>query len=172
MRDATGVAAAEFRRAMGTFATGVTVVTCRLGPLTHGITVNSLTAVSLDPPLILICVDRAARAHDLIPEAEYFAVNVLGENQRELCTYFARRLAPDPNDELRDLPYRVGETGAPLLGGCHAHLECRVVAAHPAGDHTIYVAEVLATDVVSDGPPLLFYRGKFPQLSLEPQPTT
>jgi flavin reductase (DIM6/NTAB) family NADH-FMN oxidoreductase RutF len=148
----------------------VTVVTCRVGPLTHGITVNSLTSVSLNPPLLLICVDRAARAHDLIPDAKCFAVNVLGEGQRDLCTYFARRLAPDPDDELRDLPYHLGETGAPLLDGCHAHLECRVVAAHPAGDHTIYVAEVVATEVASDGPPLLFYRGKFPQLCAEPTP--
>lgn len=167
MRDATGVSAAEFRRAMGCFATGVTVVTCRVGPITHGITVNSLTSVSLNPPLILICVDRAARAHNLIPEAEFFAVNVLNEAQRELCAYFARRLAPDPDDELRDLPWQPGGTGAPLIDGCNAYLECRLIAVHPAGDHSIYVAEVVATRVVSEDPPLLFYQGKFPRVDHE-----
>lgn len=168
MRDATEVSAAEFRRAMGNFATGVTVVTCRVGPITHGITVNSLTSVSLAPPLILICVDRAARAHNLLPEATSFAVNVLGAEQRELCTYFARRLAPDPDDELRDLPWQPGVTGAPLIDGCNAYLECRLVAMHPAGDHSIYVAEVIATRVGSDHQPLLFYRGTFPRVGENP----
>lgn len=167
MRDATGVASAEFRRALGSFATGVTVVTCRVGDLTHGITVNSLTSVSLEPPLILICIDRQARAHDLIARAGFFAINVLAEDQRELCAYFAKRLAPDPEDELRDVDNFPGETGAPLISGCNAYLECRLAEVFPGGDHEIYLADVLATRVVSDAHPLVFYRGRFPRLRLD-----
>lgn len=168
MRDVTGVPARDFRRAMGCFATGVTVVTCRVGPITHGITINSLTSVSLNPPLVLICVDLKARAHDLIREAGVFGVNLLTEGQVDLSIFFARRLALDPNDELSQVPYRLGVSGAPLIEGCLAYLECRLTATHRAGDHSIFVAEVIEATVASDDAPLLFYRGRYPRLAPEP----
>lgn len=168
MGDAADVPARDFRRAMGCFATGVTVVTCQVGPITHGITINSLTSVSLNPPLILICIDLKARAHDLIREAGVFGVNLLTEAQGDLSTFFARRLALDPNDELRQVPYHHGISGTPLIEGCLAYLECRLTAIYPAGDHSIFVAEVIEATVASDELPLLFYRGRYPRLATEP----
>lgn len=159
------VEATEFRRVAGCFATGVTIVTCQIGAITHGITVNSFTSVSLDPPLVLICVDQKARAHDLIREAGTFAVNVLAEHQRELCTYFARRLAPDPDDELRDVPHHPGANGAPLLDGAVAYVECRLTETFRAGDHSIYLGEVVSAEVSSEHPPLVFHRGTFPRIT-------
>ena len=158
------VTAKEFRRALGNFATGVCVVTCRIGERTHGITVNTLTSVSLDPPLVLICIDQKAIAHAMIPDAEYFAVNILSERQREISDYFAYRLALDPIHELKDVPHHPGATGAPLVDGALAYLECRVSAQYPGGDHTIFLAEVQRVEVVAEDTPLLFHRGKYPKL--------
>ncbi len=154
----------ELRRTFGCFATGVTVVTCRVGARTHGITINSFTSVSLDPPLILICIDRNTIAYQLLPEAGALVVNVLAESQRHISDYFAKRLAPDSNDELAGLPYVAGETGAPILDGTIAFLECRIAEIHPAGDHDIFVAEVVDAQIRSNEAPLVFHRGRYPQL--------
>jgi flavin reductase len=154
----------ELRRTFGCFATGVTVVTCRVGARTHGITINSFTSVSLDPPLILVCIDKKTIAYQLLPEAGTFVVNVLAESQRQICEYFARRLAADPDDELAGIPYAAGETGAPILDGTIAFLECRIAEIHPGGDHDIFVAEVVDAQIRSDETPLLFHRGRYPQL--------
>jgi len=154
----------EFRRALGSFATGVCVVTCRIGERTHGITINSLTSVSLDPPLILICVDKKAIAHEMIPQAGHFAINILTERQREISDYFAYRLALDPVHELRDVPHHPGVTGSPLIDGAMAHVECQLVERIPGGDHTIFLGQVLRAEGESDERPLLFHRGKYPRL--------
>lgn len=155
----------ELRRVMGSFATGVTIVTCQIGRRTHGITVNSLTSVSLNPPLILICIDQKALAHTLIPEAVIFGISVLAERQAEISDFFARRVGLDEVDELATVPWYPGRTGAPLIEGAIATLECRLVASHPGGDHAIFVAEVLEARVLSDLPPLLFFRGQYPSLA-------
>jgi flavin reductase (DIM6/NTAB) family NADH-FMN oxidoreductase RutF len=154
----------DFRRVCGSFATGVTVVTCRVGDRQHGITVNSFASVSLEPPLILICIDHRAQAHQLLQQVGRFGVSVLAAQQRELSDYFAKRLFPDPDDEFALVPHHYGITGAPLIDGALAYLECAVVAAHEAGDHHIYVAEVIEATVCSDDPPLLFHRGRYPKL--------
>jgi flavin reductase (DIM6/NTAB) family NADH-FMN oxidoreductase RutF len=158
------VAATDLRRVLGCFATGVTVVTCRVGERTHGITVNSFTSLSLDPPLILVCIDRNTIAFKMIPEAGTFAINVLSESQRQLCDYFAKRLAPDPNDEFAGVPHWIGVSGAVLIDGALASIECRLTERYPGGDHDIFVAEVLTATIHSDAPPLLFHRGRFPRL--------
>jgi flavin reductase (DIM6/NTAB) family NADH-FMN oxidoreductase RutF len=155
----------ELRRIFGNYATGVTVVTCRAGNRTHGITVNSFTSLSLDPPLVLICIDRKTIAWGMIPEAGTFAVNVLSEHQRSLCDYFAKRLAPDPDNEFAGIPHDVGETGAPIIPGALAVFECRLTKSYPGGDHDIFVAEVLSARVLSNERPLLFHRGQFPKLA-------
>jgi flavin reductase (DIM6/NTAB) family NADH-FMN oxidoreductase RutF len=159
------VAPLELRRVLGCFATGVTVVTCRVGERTHGITVNSFTSLSLDPPLVLVCIDRRAIAFEMIPEAGSFAINILSESQRALCDYFAKRLAPDPNDEFSAIPHRNGETGAPLIDGALAIIECRLTERYPGGDHEIFVGEVVEASVQSNDLPLLFHRGRFPSLA-------
>lgn len=158
------IGAMELRRVAGCFATGVVVVTYRLGEETHGITVNSFTSLSLDPPLVLVCVDRKARSYEMLPLAGTFGVNVLNQEQREISDYFARRLYPDPNDELRDLPYHLGITGSPLIDGSVAHLECRIVEILGGGDHAIFIGEVLAASIESDQPPLLFHRGRYSRI--------
>jgi flavin reductase (DIM6/NTAB) family NADH-FMN oxidoreductase RutF len=156
--------AVELRRLFGNFATGVTVVTCRVGSRTHGITVNSFTSLSLDPPLVLVCIDRKAIAWEMIPEAGAFAVNVLSEQQRAICDYFAKRLAPDPDNEFADIPHDNGETGAPIIAGAIAVFECRMTQSYPGGDHDIFIGEVVSARVLSTDRPLLFHRGQFPAL--------
>jgi len=156
---------AELRRIFGCFATGVTVVSCRVGTRTHGITVNSFTSVSLEPPLVLICVDRKAIAYELLPKAGAFAISVLSERQREISDYFAKRLAPNPEDEFADVPYYDGVTGAPIVDGAMAVIEARLANVYPGGDHDIFVAEVVEARALSDESPLLFHRGRYPRLA-------
>jgi flavin reductase (DIM6/NTAB) family NADH-FMN oxidoreductase RutF len=162
---AMSVAAADLRRLYGYFPTGVTIVTCRVGPRTHGITVNSFTSLSLDPPLVLVCIDRTTIAYQMIPEAGTFAINFLGETQRRICDYFAKRLAPDPNDEFAEIPHRLGASGAPLVDGAVATIECRLIERYPGGDHDIFVGEVIDAAIRADDLPLVFYRGRFPRLA-------
>ena len=155
----------ELRRVLGQFATGVTVVTSRIGPQTRGITVNSFTSVSLDPPVVLICIDNKARSYGFLPEAGVFAVNVLSQQQDRICEYFARRHAPNPEDELAEIPYHDGVTGCPLIDGSIAYVECRIIGKQDVGDHAIFLAEVVTATLASDEPPLLFFRGRYPRLS-------
>ena len=154
----------ELRRVFGCFATGVTIVTCRTPEFAHGITVNSFTSVSLDPPLVLICVDRRTIAYELLPKAGAFAINILAENQRWISDFFAKRLAIDPADEFATIPHHSGNGGAPLIDGAIAYIECRLASTIPAGDHDIFISDVLSADIQSDDPPLLFHRGRYPMM--------
>ena len=150
----------EFRRVLGHFATGVTVVTMRKRSGKYwGFTVNSFTSVSLDPPLVLVCVDHGTESAQAMSEAEYFAVNFLSEDQQEISRRFALKSA----DRFADLPFREGKHGSPLLEDCLGFVECRKVAAHPHGDHTVVIGEVLEAHA-ADGHPLLFYRGSYARL--------
>jgi len=150
----------ELRRVMGHFATGVTVVTThdRQGRC-YGLTANAVSSVSLDPPLVLVCVDKGAESYPAFDLSQVFVVNILGEHQEEL----SRRFAVSGGDKFVDLPCRTGGTGAPIIEGALAHVECRVFAAHDAGDHTIYVGAVESADA-AEGQPLLFFRGRYHQL--------
>jgi flavin reductase (DIM6/NTAB) family NADH-FMN oxidoreductase RutF len=150
----------ELRRVMSHFATGVTVVTTHDGEgRCYGLTANAVCSVSLDPPLILVCVDKRAESHPAFELSQAFVVNILGEGQEEL----SRRFAVSGGEKFVGLPCRNGGTGAPILEGSLAYVECRVVAAHDAGDHTIYIGEVESADT-GDGHPLLFFRGRYHQL--------
>jgi len=154
----------ELRRVLGHFATGVTIVTSRIGSRTHGITVNSFTSVSLNPPIVLICIDNRAESYHFLPEAGTFAVSVLSERQSQISDYFARRLAPNPDDELAEIPYHDGVTGCPLIDGAIAYVECRMAGTHDVGDHAIFLAEVVVATLADESPPLLFFRGGYPRL--------
>ncbi len=143
---------------MGRFATGVTVVTVARGPeQVHGMTANSFTSVSLDPMLILVCVGRNALALTLLRAQKRFGVNILAEDQRSLSEYFAR------TEQNGDVPFERTAQGTPLLKTCLARLECQVIAAHEAGDHTIFLGQVETLET-RDGRPLLFYSGEYRQL--------
>jgi flavin reductase (DIM6/NTAB) family NADH-FMN oxidoreductase RutF len=151
--------ATEFRRVMGHFATGVAVVTTRTARSRPcGLTVNSFTSVSLQPMLVLICIERDSDSHDCITDAGVFAVNVLGEDDGETL---ARRFATwGLEDKFSGVAFHDEVTGAPVLDGSLAWLDCRVVDALPGGDHTIFVGEVLSADV-REGTPLVYYRGGY-----------
>jgi flavin reductase (DIM6/NTAB) family NADH-FMN oxidoreductase RutF len=149
-----------FRAVMGRFATGVTVVTTTdADGLAHGMTVSAFASVSLQPPLIVACIDQAASMHDVLADSEYFAINVLASNQEPI----ARRFADTGAQRFEGIGYRSGENGAPILNDVLAFVECRLISATPTGDHTVIIGETVAT-AVRDGRPLLYYRGGFAQL--------
>jgi flavin reductase (DIM6/NTAB) family NADH-FMN oxidoreductase RutF len=151
----------ELRRVMGHFATGVTVITTRGDDgRAYGLTANSLCSVSLEPPLLLVCVDKRAESHAVFEKSGVFAVNILGHEHEEL----SRRFAVSGGEKFVDVEHRSGTTGAPLLDGVLGVVECRIVAVHDAGDHTIYIGEVEHLETAS-GDPLLFFRGKYRRLS-------
>lgn len=154
----------EFRRAGGKFLTGVTIATVRAADGTpHGLTANSFTTVSLTPPLILLCVDTRARLLDHFLGTGYFAINVLSEAQQELSSRFAK-----PNiDRFEGVEWQEGRTGAPLLPGSLATMECKLVQQPVAGDHIILVGEVLHLSM-ADGNPLAYYSGGYRQIAPVP----
>ncbi len=153
-----------FRQVMGHFATGVAIVTTRHGNDAHGTTISAVSSVSLQPPLILICVDRASDIHDLIRASGVFAVNMLHGGQRDLAVALSQKGTPEllAAHRLESLPYRIADTGAPLLTEHLAWVECLLETEIEAGDHTIYVGRVAGAGVrqVDDGP-LLHYQGRY-----------
>ncbi|MEX0785241.1 MAG: flavin reductase family protein [Dehalococcoidia bacterium] len=149
-----------YRQIIGQFATGVTVVTTAVDGWLHGMTANALTSVSLDPLLLLVCVDKAAHAHEQIAKAGRFAVNILSAGQQEVSQLFAVS-AEAERDSLRGVEYRLSANGNPIIDGALAYVECAVTDRCEGGDHTIFLASVLDGEALSDGPPLLFYQGKY-----------
>ncbi len=145
----------DFRRAMGRFATGVTVVTM-VGPdgEAYGITINAFMSVSLEPPLIAVSIGKKARAHATMAASERFAVSVLGEDQRNVSDRFAGRPAPEGAGRLTLLD------GFPVVEGAVAHIVCRMHSSFEAGDHTIYIGEVQALRTAPGGP-LVFQGGRY-----------
>jgi flavin reductase (DIM6/NTAB) family NADH-FMN oxidoreductase RutF len=153
----------SFRKALGQFATGVTVVTTRDGAgRPQGLTVNAFCSVSLEPPLVLVCVDRRSEVNPGLLTSGLFGVSVLAENQESM----SRRFAEGGDEKFTGLSLLAGESGVPLLPGALAHIECRVASAHPSGDHTIYVGEVLRL-AVSPGRPLLYHGSSYRRLDPE-----
>ena len=153
----------QFRTALSRFASGVTVVTTRDAegrPL--GITVSAFSSVSLEPPLVLVCIDCAAYVHDAFQASGVFVVNVLGAEQEELSRLFASR---EP-DKFQRIGYSAGLEGAPVLADTLATLECRLRHAYEGGDHTIFVGEVEHTNVRADAQPLLYYRGGYARVEV------
>lgn len=152
---------AVFRQALGRFATGVTVVTAERAPgQVHGMTANSFTAVSLEPLLILVCVNEEARMLPVLKKAQRFGVNILKDNQRAISEFFAQ---PEQDPELeRALGIRFTWTasGIPVLADALVQLTCTVAGSHPSGDHTIFLGEVESAEVF-EGEPLLFFRGTY-----------
>lgn len=166
MKTSPTFTAREFRNAFGQFATGVTVVTVRDGDGARGMTANSFTSVSLDPPLVLVSVDHRARTHALLGEARRFAVSVLNADHRELSDRYAGRHG-ELHGKFDDVPHRLTEDGLPLIEGAAATLVCRLAVAHPAGDHTIFVGEVEEMDTNPSVRPLVFFRGRYRALEEE-----
>jgi flavin reductase len=151
----------EFRSTVGAFATGVTVVTTRGEEHAYGMTANAFSSVSLDPPLILVCVISPSEGAEHITRNGVFAVNILDADQEPLSRYFASRDRPRGRDAFQEVAHRFAASGSPILEGSAAFLDCRVHAAHEAGDHVIFIGEVLELEVKDGGAPLVFHGGGY-----------
>ena len=146
-----------FRSVLGRFASGITIITAREpdgGDL--GMTVSAFCSLSLDPPMVLVCVDHAATMHDLLTKHPPFGVSILSSNQEA----YSRRFADPESDRFDGIAYERGESGVVLLSDARAHLECHVTAHHDAGDHTVFFGAVDRA-VPLQGHPLLYYRGGY-----------
>lgn len=152
-----------YRKAVGRFATGVAIVTTRLGDIDHAMTVNSFTSVSLDPLLVLFCAEKVARFHDAVLEAGVWGVSVLPASMEDASRFFAHRGRP-LNGQLARWPHHRGESGVALFDDAIATLESATTAVHDGGDHSIVVGEVTALDTPSDGAPLLYHDGRYKRL--------
>ncbi|WP_097875266.1 flavin reductase family protein [Streptomyces sp. ms184] len=156
------IAPAEFRRVLGHFASGVTVVTARDADGPTGFTCQSFASLSLDPPLVSFMVARTSTTWPRIARAGVFCVNILGADQGALCRGFAVSGA----DKFAGVAYgEAPATGSPLLDSVPAWIDCRIHAVHTGGDHLIVVGRVAALGAEEDGEPLLFHRGAFGRLS-------
>ena len=150
-----------FRRTVGQFATGVTVVTTRVGALDHAMTASAFTSVSLEPLLVLVCVDKEARFRDAVHESGTWAVSILPASDRRAADWFAMKGRPLIG-QMDRFPHHRGVTGAPLLDSAVAWLECRTEAVYDGGDHDIVLGAVLAAvEGDRDGVPLVHHRGRY-----------
>ncbi len=158
MRDADA-----FRRAWGKFATGVSVITSiEEDGTVHGMAANGIASVSLDPMLVLVCVDHRRNTYGLIRRTRRFAINILSEGQARVAEHYAR--PPERRAGGPDAAVETTSTGAARIGGCLAFMDCDVRDELVQGDHTIFIGEVRELEV-SDGRPLLFFESRFNELS-------
>lgn len=147
----------EFRRVLARYAAGVTVVTTKgADDKPYGLTATAFTSVSLEPPLVLVCIGKASESYAHFEAQRIFAVNFLRHSQRELSQHFAA----SGGDKFAHVRWTSHATGAPVLLDALGWVDCRITASHDAGDHTIHIGEVLAADAHDDGP-LLYYAGKY-----------
>jgi flavin reductase (DIM6/NTAB) family NADH-FMN oxidoreductase RutF len=154
------VSSDEFRRACGRFATGVAIAAVNDGGTPHGLTVSSFTSVSLEPPLVLICLGHAVTNIEEFRRARYFSLNFLKDSQRNLSDRFAQKGC----DRFDGIEWRSGETGVPLILDALATMECAVYQRFNSGDHDIFVGEVVSTQV-NDGPPLIYHESRYRRLA-------
>jgi 3-hydroxy-9,10-secoandrosta-1,3,5(10)-triene-9,17-dione monooxygenase reductase component len=148
---------ARFRQVLGHFATGVTIVTASVGSEPGGLTVNAFASVSLDPPLVLFCVTKVSSTWPRIRDAGDFCVNVLADDQEDIARVFSESGV----DRFRGIGWKAAESGAPVIAGVLAWLDCTVETEHDGGDHLIVVGRVRDLEVAREGEPLIFYRGGY-----------
>ena len=154
----------DYRSALGTFATGVTVITTMTGSgAPVGFTANSFCSVSLEPPLLLFCLDRGSYSFNHFEKTGHFAVNVLTELQEDVSAHFAR----PSEDKWRHVGYEICSVGCPVFADALAVFECKTNAVHEGGDHIIVVGEVVRFSHQADGDPLLYYRGRYARIAAE-----
>jgi flavin reductase (DIM6/NTAB) family NADH-FMN oxidoreductase RutF len=151
-----------FRDVIGHFATGVTIITARADDRDYGVTVSAVCSLSLEPPMLLACLNKVSRTQTAIHRLRTFAVNILGAGQGDL----ARRFATDRDDKFDGVPVVYGNLGHPLLVDALAHVECRVTEEASGGTHTVYLATVERAERFG-GEPLLYFRGNFGGLGLD-----
>jgi 3-hydroxy-9,10-secoandrosta-1,3,5(10)-triene-9,17-dione monooxygenase reductase component len=150
-----------FRRLLGSFAAGVTVVTTRgRDRRPYGLTATAFTSVSLEPPLVLVCIDRKSESHPHFAPGGAFAVNFLAHDQQDL----SQRFAVSGGDKFAGIGWAAGALGAPILDGTIGHVECRIVQAYDGGDHTIFVGEIESGEA-NDEEPLVYFRGGYRRIA-------
>jgi len=152
----------RFRDVIGHFASGVTIITSRYGDEDFGVTANAVSSLSLDPPMMLVCLNRVSRTQTAVSRSKGFSVNILNENQGDLAV----RFATSESDKFRGVGVTYGELGNPLLDGAIAHLECRVIEEVSGGTHCVFLAGVQRAERF-DGEPLAYFRGRFGRLELD-----
>jgi len=157
MTEPRSASATTFRQAMRRVPTGVTVVTSLKDGEPRGITVNAFSSVSLDPPSLLICVNREARSSLFISSSRIFCVNVLAGNQRRLAEHFSGRVR---ELQFADIDYKIDATGAPVLSGTIAHFDCQLSHEYQVGSHSILIGRVLSCSA-RPGSPLGYFNGGF-----------
>ena len=153
------------RQILGEFATGVTVVTSCVEGMIHGLTVNSFCSVSLNPPLVLVCIDKTAQGCDVIKKGNCFAINILSEKQRNLSDRFANPKF-SPNERFSGVKYFQKKTGAPIFENNLGWMDCKLVNNYDGGDHAIFVGEILSAANNSTNKPLLFFRSNYQVLNV------
>ena len=156
-----GLDSKEQRRILGKFATGVTVASTKVGDETWGMTANAVTSLSLDPPLVLLCIQQEGQSRSKFEEGGCFALNILSDQQQELSDRFAFK---GPKD-FSDLETTTAETGAPILKDSLGWVDCKLKEILPGGDHDIFIGEIVAGGAAEDGAPLLYYGGKYAALA-------
>lgn len=156
------------RAMMARFATGVSVVAARHGPLLAGMTANAIASISIDPPLMLASINHRSETHGAILGSHSFAVSVLSAEQRALADCFAQPTTAAKLQRFCDAPWHDAETGSPILDGAMAFFDCRLVATHPGGDHTLFVGEIVAAGFEEDAEPLIWFGSGYRALASEP----
>jgi len=150
---------------MGRFATGVTVVAARHGPLLAGMTANAIASISIDPPLMMASIARKAETHAAIIGSHAFAVSVLTRDQHDLAECFAQPTTAEKLKRFCDAAWHEAETGSPILEGALAYFDCRLSARHDGGDHAIFIGEIVAAGYREDAEPLLWYASAYHRLA-------
>ncbi len=152
------------RATMRQWVTGVTIVTTLFEGMRVGMTVSSFTSVSLEPPMVLVCLNKNAFAHDIVKQAGIFGVSLLASEQAALSQRFAGLDPSISGDRFEGVPYLTAKTGAPLLEGAVGVLDCVVRAAHDASTHTIYIGEVVYAQAFAERAPLIYYNRQYHNL--------
>jgi flavin reductase (DIM6/NTAB) family NADH-FMN oxidoreductase RutF len=159
--DPGSIDPAQFRQVMGSYATGVGVVTTVFLGMDHAMTANALTSVSLSPPLVLVCVETDSRFHEAIVETGFWAVSIMAESGRGRARWLSEKGRP-LEGQLLTVPYRRGVTGAPVLTEAVSSFECLTTAVYEAGDHHVIIGEVVALELADDpAAPLLYWASHY-----------
>jgi len=159
LREPSGIDSTAFRAVAGHFASGVTVISTASGEALLGTTASAVTSLSLDPPMMLVCLNRSSTTNHAVRQAGAFAVNILAEGQDDLALRFGRKQA----DKFVGIPHRFGYAGVPLIAGALATIECATVETVEGGTHTVFLAEVVSASA-EEGEPLTYFKGGFGRL--------
>lgn len=157
----------RLRMLMGHFATGVTVVAARHGPLLAGMTANAIATISVDPPVLMASIARKAETHTAIIGSHAFSVSVLADDQQSLAECFAQPITATKLIGFCGAAWEEAETGSPVLDGALAYFDCRLTESHAMGDHTLFLGEIVAAGYREDAQPLLWYCSRYRRLAPE-----